>query len=239
MNRKSALLKKLGVHLSKDADILDFGCGAGHMVYSLLDEGYTNTVGYDVRDYLELRHPEDRSRFRIADGRTVLPFNDDTFDLIISDQVLEHVMDQVGVLRELHRITRPGGHAIHIFPAPYCVIEPHIYVPFGGVFGHRWWYKLWALAGVRNEFQRELSADETADRNALFFVENLNYLPNSCYETVWKKLGYEFEWIDQETFDTSERATVRMLGRLNRILPLIGWLDRTYHARRLHLIKKR
>ena len=33
-----------------------------------------------------------------------LPFDDNAFDLIISEQVLEHVMDQVGLLRELHRV---------------------------------------------------------------------------------------------------------------------------------------
>jgi SAM-dependent methyltransferase len=238
MKRRSMILNMLGVQLPKDAHILDFGCGAGRTVYSLLDQGYTNTVGYDVRDYLELRDPDDRSRFYIADPVGGLPFEDNSFDLIISEQVLEHVMDQVGMLRELHRIMRPGGHALHVFPARYCLIEQHIYVPFGGVLGHRWWYKLWALLGIRNEYQKELSADKTADRNAFYFVEGLNYVPNSCYEVVWEQLGYQYKWIDQENFDTSERATVRMVGKLNRVLPLIGWINRTCHTRRVYLKKK-
>lgn len=239
MKRRSAILNLLGTRLPKEAYILDFGCGAGRAVYSLLDQGYTNTVGYDVKDRLELRDPDDRYRFYIGDhagGR--LPFEDNSFDLIISEQVLEHVKDQIGMLWELHRIMRPGGHALHVFPARYCPIEPHIYVPLGGLLGHRCWYKLWALLGIRNEFQKGLPADETADLNAFYFVEGLNYIPNSCYEIVWQRLGYEYKWIDQENFDTSERAIVRMVGKLNRVLPLIGWLNRTFHTRRVYLKKK-
>lgn len=147
-------------------------------------------------------------------------------------------MDQVGLLlRELYRVMRPNECAIHIFPARYSLLEPHIYVPFGGVLTHRWWYKPWALLGVRNEYQKGLSADEIADRNAYYFVEGLNYVPNSCYEVVWRSLGYEYKWIDQENFDTSERALVRMVGKLNRVLPFIGWLNRSFHTRRVLLRK--
>lgn len=146
-------------------------------------------------------------------------------------------MDQVGLLRELHRIMRPGGHALHVFPARYCLIEPHMYVPLGGLMGHRWWYKVWASAGIRNEYQKDLSADETANRIACYFVEGLNYVPSSCYEVVWAQLVYVWKWIDQENFDTSERAIVRMLGKLNRALPVIGWLNRSFHTRRVYLRK--
>lgn len=238
MKRRAAILARFGIAIPHTAKILDFGCGAGRTVYSLSDQGYINTVGYDIKDYLSLRNPADRSRFFIADASgDRLPFDDNTFDLIISEQVLEHVMDQIGLLRELHRVMRPGGCAIHVFPARYSPIEPHIHVPFGGIVEHRWWYKLWALLGIRNEYQQGLSADEVADRNAYYFVEGLNYVPNSFYEVVWRMLGYDFNWIDQENFDTSERAVVRGVGRLNKVLPLIGWLNRTFHTRRVLLRK--
>ena len=235
------MLASLGIVIPKEAHILDFGCGEGRTVYSLLDQGYPHVIGYDISERLALRKPEDRSRFVIADAKegSRLPFGDNVFDLIISEQVIEHVMDQVGVFREMYRTMRPGGCAIHIFPARYCLLEPHIYVPFGGIFAHRWWYKLWALLGIRNEYQQGLSANEIADRNAYYFVESLNYVPNSCYEVVWRQLGYKFKWMDQENFETSERAFVRMIGHLNRALPFFGWLNRTFHTRRVLLCKPR
>ena len=107
----------------------------------------------------------------------------------------------------------------------------------GGVLGHHRYYKLWSLLGIRNEYQKGLSADETADRNAYYFIESLNYVPSSCYEVVWAQLGYEWKWINQENFNTSEWAIVRMVGKLNRALPVIGWLNRTFHTRRMYLRK--
>lgn len=110
-------------------------------MYSLRDQGYPNFYGYDIYERLEIRQPDGRSHYFIADraagGR--LPFDDNSFDLIISEQVFEHLIDQVGLLRELYPIMRPVGHALHGFPARYCLIEPHMYVPIGGPMGHLWW----------------------------------------------------------------------------------------------------
>lgn len=237
MKRYNDILNRLGAQLPSDARILDFGCGAGRTVYRLLDQGY-DAYGYDQMDYLELRAPEDRFRFSIGpsfgSGR-LLPYDDNSFDFIISEQVFEHVMDQVAMYRELHRILRPGGSSIHVFPARYALLEPHFYVPLGSFIAHRWWYLLWAALGIRNEYQQGLSSKETADRNAYFLVEALNYVPNSCYHSVWPKLGYEYQWIDQQNFDTSERQLVRLIGRINRVFPLLGWLNRNFHTRRVWL----
>ncbi len=41
------------------------------------------------------------------------PFEDNWFDLIIGEHVIEHLQDVVSVMEELHRITRPGG-IVHI-----------------------------------------------------------------------------------------------------------------------------
>lgn len=240
MNRIAEILNLLGFQLTPEARILDFGCGAGRTVYSLLDAGYVNVVGYDVRDYLELRAPTDRDRFYIADSKSgsKLPFKDNSFDLVLSEEVFEHVMDQIGMLQELHRVMRPGGYGIHAFPSRYCLIESHMFVPLGGVLTHRWWYKLWATLGIRNQYQKGLSADETADRNAFYFVEALNYVPNSCYEVVWTQLNYEWKWLDQEFADTSDRQLVRLLGKLMHLLPIIGWMNRTFNGRRVCLKKR-
>ena len=42
-----------------------------------------------------------------------LPFNSETFDFVISDQVLEHVMDPQKAVHESYRVLKKGGIAIH------------------------------------------------------------------------------------------------------------------------------
>jgi SAM-dependent methyltransferase len=233
------VLREISAELTPSSYVLDFGCGAGRTVYDLIDAGYTNAYGFDVQDYLKLRHPEDRSRFTINSRLDLrLPYADNTFDVVLSDQVFEHVKDQVPVFRELHRVMKPGGVAIHAIPGRYRPIEGHVYVPFSSVFAHRWWFKLWGLLGVRGPFQRGISADEMADRNAVYFVEKINYVPTSLYKPVWRKLGYDYRFIHQEFFDTHERPAVRMYGKVSRVFPLAGWLYTLVSTRRVVLTKR-
>jgi SAM-dependent methyltransferase len=228
------VLKALGIDLPKTARILDFGCGAGRTIKAMRASGYTNTYGYDVGDGRTLLGVD---RDRISVGSLLdlrLPYEDDTFDLVTSDQVFEHVQDQVRVFQELYRITKPGGHGMHVIPARYMPIEGHIFVPFGGVIQHRWWYKLWALLGIRNKHQRGLSADETADHNAYFVTDATRYIATSCYRVMWKQIGWEYRFAEQQFFDSHQRSSMRMIGKL-------GWpamvLYRTFRSRIVHLRK--
>ncbi len=49
-------------------------------------------------------------------------FEDARFDLVITEDVLEHVPDWRLALREVHRVLKPGGH--HIFTVPYNTAGP-------------------------------------------------------------------------------------------------------------------
>jgi hypothetical protein len=147
-------------------------------------------------------------------------------------------MDQVTVFRELHRVTKPGGIGLHVIPARYSPVELHMFIPFGSVFAHRWWYKLWAVMGIRNEYQKGISADEAADRNAFYSVQALNYVPTSFYKVVWKKLGFDYRFVHQAFFDSHQRSTVRAVGKLNRVFPIVGMVYCLVRARLVHLTKR-
>jgi SAM-dependent methyltransferase len=237
--RHLEVLGELGVDIPKNARILDFGCGAGNTVRSLHSAGYANAEGYEVEfdGVCLLEKPEPYIKLGTQfDLR--LPYPNNHFDLVISEEVFEHVQDQVAALRELQRVMKPGGHALHFFPARYRPREAHIYVPFGSVFIHRWYYKLWALLGVRNEFQNGLSANEIADRNAYFMVSGCRYVGNSCYRVIARKLGLRFAIVTQAYFDSHQSPKVRLIGKANRVFPLIGWLFAQLHLRALHLVKR-
>ncbi|WP_445166916.1 class I SAM-dependent methyltransferase [Mycolicibacterium sp. Dal123E01] len=228
------LLATLGVGLPRTAKILDFGCGAGATVNALRALGYVNACGYDV---VQGRHNSGVDQEHIKVGTVLnlrLPYDDNTFDLVISDQVFEHVQDQVRVFEELHRITAPGGYGLHLIPSRYRPLEGHILVPFGGAFQHRWLYKLWAVLGIRTRHQKDLSANEAADSNAYFAIEATRYVPTSCYRVIWTKLGFEYRFAEQEFFDGHGRSSMRRIGRLGKVAP---WLYRTFRTRVVYLRK--
>ena len=57
-----------------------------------------------------------------------------SFDFCYSTSVFEHVMDYNQPLSEICRVLRPGAWTLHIFPARWRPVEPHIFTPFGGRF---------------------------------------------------------------------------------------------------------
>ena len=236
--RQIALCGYKGTVVAKDAPILDFGCGAGQRVYDLLDNGYLNAYGFDIQDYLALRKPADRAHFAIAaDGR--LPFPDASFAFVFSDQVFEHVLDQETAFREIYRVLQPGGCSVHVIPAKWQVIEPHIYVPFGGLDPCKRYsyYLLWAWLGIRNEFQRSLTPAEVARRNTEYASTSLHYLSCRQYRRLFRGLSFQWSWEEVAYMQLSYKLQIQQLARVSRRVPLLGRTIRTFWTRVLFLRK--
>ena len=100
-----------------------------------------------------------------VDGSYRIPFPDESFDFLYSNSVLEHVEDLDAALSEMRRVLKPHGMCLHLFPPRGKPIEPHVFVPLGGLCQTRGWLTLWALLGVRTSFQQALPALQVARRN--------------------------------------------------------------------------
>jgi SAM-dependent methyltransferase len=134
------------------ARILDFGCGAGRVIQAGLAAGL-DMAGVDVfYKGSKTRAEGERSGLlgtairEIGDGR--IDFADASFDLVVNNQVMEHVQDLDAVLREIHRVLQPGGVVLSIFPSRDVFREGHIGIPFSHWFRQdsaaRFYYT-WAL----------------------------------------------------------------------------------------------
>lgn len=96
-----------------DLQILDVGCGTGAVAVDFARFG-TVTATDRSPAALALAHSRGVQRPVAADS-TALPFADQTFDLVTAFDILEHVEDDAGMLREIARVLRPGGvAAIHV-----------------------------------------------------------------------------------------------------------------------------
>ncbi len=77
--------------------VLDVGCGSAK---------YPGAVGLDISSGAQADVVHDLDVFPY-------PFEDDTFDQVLMQDVLEHLAEPIKVIEELHRICRPGGR-IHL-----------------------------------------------------------------------------------------------------------------------------
>ena len=108
--------------------ILENGCGVG-MYVEHLSPFCAEIIGleYDVERAVQaMRNVESRSNAEIiAAAGEELPFPDQSFDLILSHEVLEHVRDDQLAVREMVRTLKPGGRIIIFVPNRGYPFETH------------------------------------------------------------------------------------------------------------------
>jgi SAM-dependent methyltransferase len=91
-------------HFSAEMELLDVGCGTGW-----LNEHFPRYTGIDGSADA-VRIASDKGRNVIGgDVDEPLPFADTSFDGVILKDLLEHVADPAALVREVHRVLRPGG----------------------------------------------------------------------------------------------------------------------------------
>jgi malonyl-CoA O-methyltransferase len=95
--------------------VLDLGCGTGRHTLWLADAGATVTaIDFSEGMLAEARRKPGMQavRFIVHDVRQPLPLAGESFDLVISGLVLEHIADLQKFFEQIHGVLRPGGRAI-------------------------------------------------------------------------------------------------------------------------------
>jgi SAM-dependent methyltransferase len=87
--------------------LLDVGCG---------HRPYEKTYFSAAESYLGTDYLTDRSRPDIVASALDLPFDANTFDTVTSTEVLEHLVDPLRALTEMHRVLKPDGYLILSVP---------------------------------------------------------------------------------------------------------------------------
>jgi SAM-dependent methyltransferase len=223
------ILRDQGVLIDATTKVMDLGCGAGKLVQAARERGYDfHGCGLGLRD----AHTNADDAL-VAQGilRDIhrdpyrLPYDDCTFDVVISDQVLEHVMDYPTTLREVQRVMKPGGAFLHVFPPRYMPIEPHARVPLATMLRHRWWLKTWALVGIRNEFQTKMSAQEACEANHAYLTSHTNYLTKRQLRQQFGRFYTDVRFVEDAFLKHRPRG-----GALVRLAKRLPFLCRIYSA---------
>ncbi len=163
--------------------VLEAGCGSGKFSLCLASHGlYVTALDYTyppLKNIKDISHAiKDvavNSRFVCGDI-TVMPFIDGSYDMVFNEGVVEHWLDteeRVSVIREMVRVTRPGGAVA-------------IYVPNGGHPYHKKWERtgyqgyltappmtLYNARKLKSEMERAGLIDVTVDGIQGFYSFNL------------------------------------------------------------------
>jgi len=103
--------------------ILDVGCGVGMYTKAFLRET-PEVFGIEVEHDRALEAREHTKRVIQGLGEQ-LPFADETFDVVFSHEVLEHVADDRASVSEMARVTRPEGRIVIFVPNRLYPFETH------------------------------------------------------------------------------------------------------------------
>ena len=110
------LRELLAENVRADHRCLDLGCGDGRTAGDYLAENTAGYVGVDVSSEAVGEAQARGLDARTIDDPTRLPFADGSFDLVTCFEVLEHLVDPAGTVREAKRLLAPRGRLVVTVP---------------------------------------------------------------------------------------------------------------------------
>ncbi|HEY3520511.1 MAG TPA: methyltransferase domain-containing protein [Rhodanobacteraceae bacterium] len=205
---KIAVLLKLDSMAGRRLRLLEIGTGSGVIAhYFATRPGLDCEV--DAVDVLDQRQILEGYRYQTVTG-VELPFEDGSFNVVISNHVIEHVGgadEQVAHLRAIARVLKPGGTAYLATPNRWQPVEPHFQLMFLSWLPRSWRsrYVRWRKAGDCYDCE-PLAMPEL---EAMLRVAGFDYM-NACWEAI-------------RAMSTTEIKPTRLIAMVSRIPR--GWIQ--------------
>lgn len=109
----------------QNCTLLDIGTGSGHIINNL-SKKCKKAFSVDLYDE---RMIKSGYSFKKVDNE-VLPFEDNAFDVVVSNHVIEHVPNQPLHISEIHRVLKKNGILYLATPNKFWITDPHHKLPF-------------------------------------------------------------------------------------------------------------
>ncbi len=197
-----------------DLTILDAGCGTGLMLQEMRHLGHAE--GVDIAKEA-LAFCRERGLDNVREASVLdLPFDAGSFDVVTALDVVEHLDDDAGALREWGRVLKPGGRVFIFVPA------------------HRW---LWSLQDEISHHKRRYTAAtlRAAVERAGLEVERESYVSTFLFPVIfigrqWLKVLLRFREVKTEN-DLHPGWSNTLLRRIFEAeIPILRRMDMPFGA---------
>jgi 2-polyprenyl-3-methyl-5-hydroxy-6-metoxy-1,4-benzoquinol methylase len=213
----------------KSFDVVDLGCGDGNLIFNLKNMGLLNKadkiVGVDLSSKrIEiLKNNIEEVEGIVSDACNVAELKNNSFDIIIASQIIEHLNDDTLLIKEIYRLLKKDGIAF---------ISSIIKKPFA--------YYIYRIKGeirldpthVREYSSKEEFIDIIENNNLKVIKTNMKKIKYPLFELIFRFL------INKNLLKTDYVRSLYMNNRLFRklrflSLPIIG-----YYSIELLCVKK-
>jgi len=187
--------------------VLDMGCGAAGKSLYYLSIGAAQVVGVDIVPHYQEEAEAfarelgfaDRFTFLLGDALN-LPIPDNSFDVVIMNDFMEHIRFPEGALREALRVLKPGGRIYLNFPPYYHPMGIHM----SDVIGIPWVHLLFSeqtliaaykelVHGLPDEAQR-LDLRFSTDETGRTYISYLNKMTIRKFHRLLQAAGLKPLW---------------------------------------------
>ena len=208
-----------GQELFEGCDILDLGCGWGGRPVRWLEVGAKSVFGVEVsenqvslaRAFAE-RKKQCSVRFEVGTGEDI-PCEDESIDLVVMNDVMEHVIAPEQVVAECHRVLRSGGRLATVFPPYYDIVGgSHLHGYATSFPGLNLLFPTRALTGAalrlfadlgvdHRPFMREIPSDKLWNMNGITIRRFKEMVRRSPFEVeqLWYMGHFDRRYADPNT----------------------------------------
>lgn len=110
----------------ENAAVLIAGCGVGMYAAQIRHRFTPHVEAFDI-EMERVQETRAEVSHAVVAAAEAVPYQSNTFDTILSHEVLEHVNDDRAAVREMVRVLKPGGRIIIFVPNRWYPFETHGY----------------------------------------------------------------------------------------------------------------
>ncbi len=194
--------------------VVDAGCGIG--TYMRAIGAFTPAaLGFDVEVDRLIEGARSGITGMVAAVGERLPYADNSVDVILSNEVLEHVEDDRASAREIVRVLKPGGRAVIFAPNRFYFFETHgVYWRGQYRFGNKPFVN-WLPDAARNRLAPHVRAYTVGGLRALFAGTQSRIVSHTQiyggFDNLVRRLGVAGRFL-RAFWQGLERTPARMFG---------------------------